>query len=140
MRASAGVRTLLRQALGFVVAGGINTVVSYACYLALLRVLGHQPAYAVAYVLGIGVSYVLNARFVFRSKPRLGRALAFPLVYLAQWVIGAALLEILVRAGIDKRLAPLVVIAVTLPLSFVFVRRILADRQRAAEVLPGRNP
>jgi putative flippase GtrA len=126
MLRSTAAATLLRQGAGFIVAGLINTAASYLCYLVLLRWLDHQFAYAVAFVFGIGLSYVLNARFVFRARPTVRRTLLFPLVYVVQWAVGAALLEVLVaRAGIDARLAPLFVIVVTIPLSFLLARWVL---------------
>lgn len=110
----------------FVLGGGLNTGLSYAIYLALERVLPYQAAYGLAYAAGIVVSYGFNARFVF-SVPLSWRGLfAYPVVYLVQYLASAGLLGMLVTGlGISRALAPLVVSAVMLPLTFVLSRWVL---------------
>lgn len=128
MSSEPGATRLMQQMVGFVVAGLVNTAASYACYLALLVWFTHQVAYAIAYVFGIAVSYVLSARFVFRVKATLTRTLAFPLVYVFQWGLGAVILELLVVTfKLDSRIAPLLIPFLTMPVSFLLARRIMTS-------------
>ena len=90
-------RQMPQEALRFLISGGINTAVTYLLYLALLPGLGYWPAYSVAFVTGIVTSYFLNTRFVFRVRTSARRAAAFPLVYLAQYLFGLAVLHVSVR-------------------------------------------
>lgn len=120
------------QFLRFLVTGGINTALTYGLYLLLLPLLGYLPAYSVAYVVGILLSYWLNSVFVFR-QPMNWRSLArFPLVYVVQYLLTAALLWLFVdRLGVDQRIALLAAIAVTVPVTFLAARlAILAGRDR----------
>lgn len=105
--------------LRFVLAGGLNTAVTYVMYLGLLRVAGYQLSYAIAFVTGIFISYVLGRLFVFKAHQGYRSALMLPLVYLIQYLTGAAT----VWAWVDllqqpAMLAPAISILVTLPLTY----------------------
>jgi putative flippase GtrA len=117
------------QFLRFIAAGVVNAIVTYPLYLGLLVVVGYQAAYAIAYVVGIVLSYVVNARFVFHAPLRLADFLRFPLVYVVQYVLGAAGLWLLVDLfGIRKEWALAVVIAFTVPIVFALSRWVLVRR------------
>ena len=116
----------------FVLGGASTTLVSYAIYLALLYWTPYVFAYSIAYVLGIAWSYFANTLFVFRRAPSATRAALFPLVYLAQYVAGTLLLILLVDVlHLSKTLAPLAVIVLTLPLTYMLSRHVItADLAR----------
>jgi putative flippase GtrA len=84
-----------------------------------------EAAYSVAYVLGIASSYAINVIFVFQARGSLKTALKFPLVYAIQYVVGLAILSSLTHYGVDSRLAMLLVIAVSVPLTFLLTRFVL---------------
>ena len=114
---------LKAEALRFLIVGGLNTAITYALYLALLPLLDYTVAYTVTYVLGIGLAYLLNTRFVFRVRPSVHSAVAFPFVYLIQYGVGMLVLSIAVRLlEIPQQYAMVAVIAVTVPLTFFLSR------------------
>jgi putative flippase GtrA len=116
----------MKQFVRFALMGGLNTLLTYGVYAILVGVLPYTVSYTVAYLLGIGLSYYLNARFVFRAPLRVGTAATYPLVYLVQYLVGVALLRLLVEAlRVSELIAPLVVIALTLPLIFALSRLVL---------------
>lgn len=107
----------------FLIGGVSTTLVSYAAYLLLLSRMTYLVSYAVAYAIGIIWSYFANTLFVFRSQPSVGRALAFPLVYLVQFVVGSTLLVVLIDyLKISAKAGPLVVVILTLPLTYLMSR------------------
>lgn len=107
-------------AIRFLVSGGVNTVTTYAIYLLLGQFLRYQVAYTVTYVIGIALGYLLNAFWVFKSAPTVKSAVAYPVVYMGQYALGIGLLSVFVDVfDVDKRIAPVLVIAITLPLMFV---------------------
>ena len=117
----------------FLGAGLINTGVGYGVYLILLIWINYQVAYAAAYVVGIAVAYLLNSLFVFRSPIGLRTALTYPLVYVAQYLFGAALLYGMVSwLGIDRRWAALITLALSAPVSFLLNRIALTYRGPSA--------
>jgi len=117
----------------FIVAGGMNTVITYLIYLVALLVMPYAAAYTISFLSGIAISYYLNAEFVFRRKMSAGTALGYPLVYVCQYVAGLALLAVLVgRWHVDKRWAPAIVIPCIVPVTFVLAKLILKRAPRKA--------
>ena len=117
--------------LRFVAVGALNTALTYGLYVALVHFMHYQLAYALAYVAGIVLQFVLHSRFVFRVPLRWANMLGYPPIHFVMYGFGALLLHVLVaRLGMDARLAPLVVIALSVPLSFALTRGWLARRGR----------
>jgi putative flippase GtrA len=115
----------------FLVGGAANTAIGYLLYLAAARVMDYRWAYTTSYLLGIGISYLINSLYVFRQPLSWRRLLAFPAVYALQYAAGLALLWLFVsRLGIHKEYAPLLVVPLTIPLTFVASRLVLTYRKR----------
>lgn len=115
----------------FLVGSAANTLLTYLLYLALLWLVAYPWAYSISYVAGIFLSFVVNSLYVFRTPLRWRRLLPYPLVYVAQYLVGLSVTYAGVElVGIDERLVPLAVLAVTVPLSFVATRWILGRRSR----------
>jgi putative flippase GtrA len=110
----------------FLLVGAINTAVAYVLYLLFLVFMPYLYAYSVSYGVGVGVSYYLNSRFVFRQPLSLAKFLQFPAVYVIQYCIGAALLWMLVgRASLAPELAMIAVVILTIPVTYLTSRFIL---------------
>ncbi|MBE7438807.1 MAG: GtrA family protein [Spirochaetales bacterium] len=110
----------------FVAAGATNTIVTLGLYFALGYILPYHLAYAIAYITGILLSYYLNSRWVFKTPLNWIGLLSFPLVYVVQFSANVFLLFLLVEIlGWHEWLAPLVVIAISVPITFVMSRFIL---------------
>lgn len=117
----------------FLVGGALNTALTYLIYLVLQWVMSYQLAFLAAYLSGIVLSYFINASLVFRQPLSWGTALRFPLVYLVQYVLGAILLALLVETlGMDARIAPLAVVVLLLPATYLMTKRALAQSKEAA--------
>ena len=117
---------LRHQALRFLFAGAVNTIATYAIYLALLTLFNYTLAYTIAYLAGIVISYLLNTTFVFRVTRTAANMATFPLVYLVQYLLGALVLNIAVRwMGISDRFALIASIVVTIPVTFFLSRALL---------------
>ena len=118
--------TKMREFIRFVVFGTVNTFTSYSIYVLLLLLVPYHAAYTVAFICGVFISYCLNARFVFHEKLRLARALQYPVVYLAQYVFGLALLYLLVEvAEASPLVAPFVVVVLTVPITYSLSRYVI---------------
>lgn len=119
-----------REIVRFVLAGLANTAASYLLYLLLLTVVSYAVSYTLAYAAGIGLSYLLNSLWVFRAPAGLRKALRWPVVCAAQYLLSAGLLLVAVDVfRIDPRLAPLPAVALTVPVTFLLSRMILRGRQ-----------
>lgn len=115
-----------RAPLAYLIGGGLNTAFSYCIYLVLVRFLDYQAAYLIAYIAGIFSSYWINSVFVFRTPMSLRGLLTFPLVHVFQYIASAVLLWLLVeQIGLNLTIAPLVVTAALLPITFLLSRFVL---------------
>lgn len=114
----------------FIVSGGINTAATYAMYLLLLKWIGYNASYTIAYVAGIALSYVLNRVFVFGTHQGVRTALLFPLVYLAQYLGGLLVLWLWIEAlGLGTRSGPIAVVLTTLPMTYVLTKLFFTARR-----------
>lgn len=119
-------RLLANDKVRFLLGGASTTAFSYAVYWGLLQVLAPKPAYALAYAAGIGWSYVVTSRWVFRRTATWRGLFAFPLVYLAQAAVSFAVFVLLVDvAGLHPLLAPLVTVVLALPLTYLLGRAVV---------------
>jgi len=117
------------EAVRFLIAGAANTAATYIIYLLALQIVPYRIAYTIAYALGIVLAYALNTRFVFRTPWRWKTLLAYPMVYLLQYGLGVACLSLLVeRQWVSPELAPLLVVAITLPVTFVASRLLIKGK------------
>ncbi|MEP6483251.1 MAG: GtrA family protein [Rudaea sp.] len=121
---------LRHEALRFLIAGLINTAATYAIYLALLPRLDYTLAYTIAFVIGIVIAYVLSTSYVFRVERTRANMTIFPLIYLVQYLLGAAVLNIAVRwLSVPRQFALLASIAITIPVTFLLSRALLRWRR-----------
>lgn len=126
-------RTLLisGQFSRFLIAGAINTGITYVLYLGLLELSEYIIAYSVAYGVGVIISYFLNSSFVFKTRATATDFLRFPLAYLAQYLVGATVLWICVsQLGISREFALAISIAASVPVTYLVARHVLTGRLR----------
>jgi len=112
----------------YLIAGAINTSLTYAAYLLLLPWIPYQAAYGLTYALGLVIGYALNAQLVFGQPLRWRSALQFPAVSLVQYGLAALSLEVLIALGMSTGLAGLLSIVPTLPVTFVISRWIIKPK------------
>ncbi|WP_241668703.1 MULTISPECIES: GtrA family protein [unclassified Pseudomonas] len=116
----------LRRWVSFLIGGCLNTLLTYGIYLLLNMYLSYQKSYVIAYVSGIVFSYLFNAQVVFNVKKSWKGLMAYPLVYLLQYALGALLLSLMVeKLGIPEELAPLLIIVLLLPVTYLLSKTIL---------------
>lgn len=127
-------RASLPTIMRFLAGGALNTGSTFVLYWLLLLVVEYRIAYAISFVTGILLSYVINTKFVFRTNHSLRKVILFPLVYLATYLAGAMVLDISVsRFGVDARLAPFISICATLPLTYLLSKLVLAGSRTPAQ-------
>ena len=123
-------RFINREFCRFIFWGGINTLIGYLIYVLLVQLLPYLLAYSIAYAAGIPISYFLNSRFVFREQLRLSKAVRYPLVHITQYLLGTISLYLLVQIfKVNQLLAPALVVMLTIPVTFVLSRRIVASKK-----------
>jgi len=114
----------------FIIAGVLNTTVTYIVYLGLLLLLPYTLAYTITYLVGIFLGYFLNSRFVFDKPKNVKRALTYPLAYILNYLVSIGILWSLVNLiHIPKEFAPLLVLAITTPLMYLVIQVIFLEKQ-----------
>ena len=114
------------EPLRFIIAGAINTGITYVFYLVLLQSMPYVVAYSITYLAGIARGYVLNAYVVFKKQPTARSAAMYPLLYGLNFALGLSLVYAFVElVGVSREIAPLLAISVSVPImymatSFVF--------------------
>ncbi|QMU55886.1 MAG: hypothetical protein GKS04_01610 [Candidatus Mycalebacterium zealandia] len=117
------------QFLRFLIAGGANTVATYAIYLALLYFVNPYWSYAVSFVSGIFISYFLNLKFTFRAEHSSGKVFLYSLIYPLQFLLGILALHISLKAGVPEGFAVLFAAAVGVPFKFLMSRWVIVGKR-----------
>ncbi len=113
----------------FLVSGGLNTVITFGLYLALLKIISYQASYTIAYLTGIVISYLLNRFFVFKSHRNIQSILLFPLIYIVQYSFGMCVLWLWVeRMGLSEAVGSFIAIVLSIPVTFILTRFIFVDQ------------
>jgi putative flippase GtrA len=111
----------------FLLSGGFNTVLTFLLYSAgILAGLHYALANAVAWAIGVAVSFFLNSQFVFRKAYSHKRFLSFVASNIFSLILSMALLSVLIKVySLDPILASIVTIPVVVAVNFFAVKRIV---------------
>lgn len=125
-----------KEVLLWAIGGGFNTVFTYGLYLALNLAFSYRVAFTSSYIIGIIFAYFYNALIVFKSPLSLKKFLQFPVVYLVQYLLSIGLLEVFVQLlQVNTTLAPLFVLVIVTPVTYLLSKLILKGKSH-----PGENP
>lgn len=134
MRAEKGLPILLmkfinKEFIRFLIMGALNSLLTYLVYLILIIPFNYGGSYAISYFLGIIFSFYMNTIYVFKEKISIRKMFKFPLVYLVQFLISELFLYLFVDSlNINKRIAPLIVIIISVPLTFILSKYIIKGK------------
>ena len=121
-----------RQFVSFGLVGVVNTVIQYAVFVLLFRLVGVPmlAASAVGYACGLVNSYLMNHRWTFRTgrdRSR-GEFLRFCLVNLVALGVNLLVLKALAGAGVLPEIAQAVAIGFSLGAPFTTTASVQATR------------
>ena len=111
----------------FLLVGGAKTVFTYAVYLALLQFTDPYWSYIGSFVASIPPSYFFNLKFTFRAGNSPEKMVSYPLVLIAQFLVGVALLHLCLSAGVREEFAPLFSVAAAAPVGFFMTRWVIGE-------------
>ncbi len=112
----------LSRFVRFALVGGVATAIQYALLILLVRAFGMAPtpASSIGFVLSAVVNYLLNYRFTFQSnRPHAAAMAKFGLLAGAGLLINAAIMHVMVAAGVHYLLAQVCATAVVLFWNFI---------------------
>ncbi len=91
-------------------------------------------AYSAAFIIGVVLSFVINRNFVFNEDSGLKSFAALLVFYLGLLAYNNALLYFLVtKTPLPEEIAVIMVIALNVPISFLFIRRIMRIGEHARD-------
>ncbi|MGH8200236.1 MAG: GtrA family protein [Steroidobacteraceae bacterium] len=116
-----GGRTHFSRFVRFAVVGGIATAIQYAILILLVRGFGMAPTLSssIGFALSAVANYLLNYRFTFHSdRPHGPAAAKFGLLAATGLLINAAIMHLLVTAGVHYLFAQVCATGVVLVWNF----------------------
>lgn len=112
--------------LKYLVVGGLNTALTYLLYCLLVFVVSAQLAWLIMYSCGMLFGYLAHSRFVFGSELRFARAARYFAVQIFLYALGGAIIAATLRySAFGPRFAAALALFITVPLSFLFARKIM---------------
>ncbi|WCM53073.1 GtrA family protein [Pseudomonas sp. WJP1] len=122
-------RILRLEIARFLLSGGLNTALTYGIYLLVLLFLPYKTSYTISYISGIGIAYALNRFFVFKGHQGIKSIAFLPFIYLIQYLFSLLIVWVWVeKLGYDQRVAPLIAITITIPLTFILSKMIFSKK------------
>lgn len=107
----------------FIIAGSINTAISYSIYLMLLIQLSYTWSYTISFICGILISYFMGRTFIFEEHKGILTIITIPFIYITQYLFGMVVIWLWVDAlGLPKYPAPLLATILSLPMTYVMTR------------------
>jgi putative flippase GtrA len=126
----------MKEARNFVIVGIGNLFFSYTIYLMMNLVTTYTLAFGVSFFSGVLFSAYCNSRYSFSARLTAARLAVFTVVCLVNYFIGLQFLKWFVEGlGIHEAAAPILVIAVMVPISFLGTRLALVGSLTGASKL-----
>lgn len=124
-------KELFKQILRYGIVGTVSTGIHYGAYLLMMHVLtvyvvdktlNANISYAIGYMVGFSVNYVLTTYFTFETKATKKNASGFTISHILNYFIEMGVLNLLLYWHVEKSLAGLVVMVVAVPINFIFLK------------------
>ena len=110
--------------LRFVMVGLFATGLHYGIYFVLQKFIQVNVAYTLGYVL----SFVANFYLTFGQPPSWKKAFGFGGAHLTNYLIHIGLLNLFLRLGFSRPLAPIPVFLIAIPVNFLLVRFVFKQK------------
>jgi len=117
------IRSRIQEGQRFIIIGIANFIFTYIIYLLVNIVTSYTVAFTASFGSGILFSAYLNSRFSFSTTLTAKRLTTFIVVCIINYIIGLQILKFAIEnLNVDEVLAPILVIAVMVPISFIGTR------------------
>lgn len=110
------------ELLRFGIAGALATLIQFAAYYLLVRLMNHNIALPLSYAISLTVNFFLTTYFTFQVKPNVRKGMGFLGSHGINFTLQFLLLNLFIWLGIDKQWALIPVFLVCIPVNFILVR------------------
>ena len=114
--------------LRFVMVGLFATGLHYGIYFVLQKFIQVNVAYTLAKSPGFVANFYLTAYFTFGQPPSWKKAFGFGGAHLTNYLIHIGLLNLFLRLGFSRPLAPIPVFLIAIPVNFLLVRFVFKQK------------
>ena len=114
-----------KRFIRFAIVGTIAWVILYAVYYLFLRLLGHTVSYTIGYIVSFIVNYLLTVKFTFEVEASAQNGVGFVICHFINWLLQLLLLNLFIYLGMNDKIAPIPVMAISVPVNFVMVRFVM---------------
>lgn len=109
----------------FVLVGTLAVGIQYGTYYLLIQMLPHNWAYIIGYLVSFVCNYILTTTITFRTKASRKNGIGFVLCHVVNLTLQIFLLNAFLYLGLSKELAPFPVFAISVPINYWMVRRVM---------------
>ena len=119
-----------RQFIRFGIVGTVSSAIHYGVYCLVLHFTNANIAFTAGYGVGLICNFFLTSYFTFSSRPSSGKALGFGISHLINYILEISLLNLFLWMGTDKFIAPILVMAIVVPVNFLLLRFVFTHKRK----------
>lgn len=112
----------------FIITGTVATLVLYASYFVLCKLMHPNFAYTIGFVVSFVVNFLMTSYYTFREKPTVKKAVGFALQQGFNYVTQLGFLNVFLWLHVPKELAPFPVFIIILPINFILLRLVFKKK------------
>lgn len=127
-------REKILEMVRFGITGVVSTLVSYAVYFICLLWLNPTISFSIGYIVAMIVNYILTTSFTFKVKANKKNAAGFVISNAINYGLCTLFLNFFIWIGVSKKLAPIPMYAICIPLNYLIVRFVMKGKKQKENV------
>lgn len=127
-------REKILEIVRFGITGIVSTLVTYAVYYVCLLWLNPTLSFSIGYIVAMIVNYILTTSFTFKVKANKKNAAGFVISNVINYGLCTLFLNFFIWIGVSKKLAPIPMYAICIPLNFLIVRFVMKGKKQKENV------
>ena len=127
-------RQKLYEFVRFCVVGTVAAAIHYGVYYLLQMHINVNIAYTLGYAISLVCNFFMTSYLTFRTNPSKKKAFGFGLGHLFNYFLHMGLFNLYLYWGISKELAPVLVLAIAVPVNFLVLRFVFKSNSRKVDV------
>lgn len=117
----------------FCIVGVVASAIQYGVYF-LLQIFLSSPLwlsidYTIGYVVSLVCNYFMTTFFTFKSNVSIKHTAGFGLSHIVNYTLHIVLFNLFLTAGIDQRIAPILVLLVAVPINFIILHFVFRKKK-----------
>ena len=127
-------REKILEIVRFGITGVVSTLVTYAVYYICLLWLNPTISFSIGYIVAMIINYILTTSFTFKVKANKKNAAGFVISNAINYGLCTLFLNFFIWIGVSKKLAPIPMYAICIPLNYLIVRFVMKGKKQKENV------